>query len=121
MLVDRWIMEVLEILLAIFSVYLFFLYFGIFFQRKEGKIRALIGVAAILAWQFDIWDIFWILPSAWNLCVAMVHLLISKIMDTLKNIQGVIFDYGGTIDTNSCHWAEVLLSTLAYSLILLNS
>lgn len=38
----------------------------------------------------------------------MVHLLISKIMDTLKNIQGVIFDYGGTIDTNSCHWAEVL-------------
>lgn len=71
MLVDRWIMEVLEILLAIFSVYLFFLYFGIFFQRKEGKIRALIGVAAILAWQFDIWDIFWILPSAWNLCVAM--------------------------------------------------
>ena len=29
----------------------------------------------------------------------MVHLLISKIMDTLKNIQGVIFDYGGTIDT----------------------
>ena len=29
-------------------------------------------------------------------------------MDTLKNIQGVIFDYGGTIDTNSCHWAEVL-------------
>ena len=58
MLVDRWIMEVLEILLAIFSVYLFFLYFGIFFQRKEGKIRALIGVAAIIAWQFDIWDIF---------------------------------------------------------------
>lgn len=71
MLVDRWIMEVLEILLAIFSVYLFFLYFGIFFQRKEGKIRALIGVAAIIAWQFDIWDIFWLLPSAWNLCVAM--------------------------------------------------
>ena len=31
-------------------------------------------------------------------------------MDTLKNIQGVIFDYGGTIDTNSCHWAEDVLS-----------
>ena len=29
-------------------------------------------------------------------------------MDTLKNIQGVIFDYGGTIDKNSCHWAGVL-------------
>lgn len=29
-------------------------------------------------------------------------------MDTLENIKGVIFDYGGTIDTNSRHWAEVL-------------
>ena len=29
-------------------------------------------------------------------------------MDALKDIQGVIFDYGGTIDTNSRHWAEVL-------------
>lgn len=26
----------------------------------------------------------------------------------LKAIKGVIFDYGGTIDTNSRHWAEVL-------------
>lgn len=29
-------------------------------------------------------------------------------MDKLKDIQGIIFDYGGTIDTNSRHWAEVL-------------
>lgn len=29
-------------------------------------------------------------------------------MEKLNNIQGVIFDYGGTIDTNSRHWAEVL-------------
>ena len=28
----------------------------------------------------------------------------------LKDIKGVIFDYGGTIDTNSRHWAEVLWS-----------
>lgn len=28
----------------------------------------------------------------------------------LTNIRGVIFDYGGTIDTNSRHWAEVLWS-----------
>jgi len=27
-----------------------------------------------------------------------------------ENIKGVIFDYGGTIDTNSVHWAEVLWS-----------
>lgn len=28
----------------------------------------------------------------------------------LTDIRGVIFDYGGTIDTNSRHWAEVLWS-----------
>ena len=30
--------------------------------------------------------------------------------ETFANIKGVIFDYGGTIDTNSVHWAEVLWS-----------
>ena len=29
-------------------------------------------------------------------------------MKTLNHVKGIIFDYGGTIDTNSCHWAEVL-------------
>lgn len=28
----------------------------------------------------------------------------------LKEVKGIIFDYGGTIDTNSHHWAEVLWS-----------
>ncbi len=28
----------------------------------------------------------------------------------LKEVKGIIFDYGGTIDTNSRHWAEVLWS-----------
>ena len=31
-------------------------------------------------------------------------------MNRLTDIQGIIFDYGGTIDTNSRHWAEVLWS-----------
>ena len=31
-------------------------------------------------------------------------------MKKLSDIQGVIFDYGGTIDTNGRHWAEVLWS-----------
>lgn len=31
-------------------------------------------------------------------------------MNKLANIKGIIFDYGGTIDTNSHHWAEVLWS-----------
>ena len=29
-------------------------------------------------------------------------------MKQFTNIKGIIFDYGGTIDTNGKHWAEVL-------------
>ena len=29
-------------------------------------------------------------------------------MKKLTDIKGIIFDYGGTLDTNSRHWAEVL-------------
>lgn len=71
MLEDRWILETFDVLLSIFTVYLFFLYFRIFFQKKKGKIYVLVGVFAIVAWQFDIWGIIGSLPSAWNLCVAM--------------------------------------------------
>lgn len=31
-------------------------------------------------------------------------------MEKLTDVKGIIFDYGGTIDTNSRHWAEVLWS-----------
>ncbi|WP_321436409.1 HAD family hydrolase [uncultured Bacteroides sp.] len=31
-------------------------------------------------------------------------------MKQFTNIKGIIFDYGGTIDTNGKHWAEVLWS-----------
>ena len=32
--------------------------------------------------------------------------------DKLTDIKGIIFDYGGTIDTNSRHWAEVLWESM---------
>jgi HAD superfamily hydrolase (TIGR01509 family) len=53
-------------------------------------------------------ELIWIVIGVLLMKVGNGTPAISKIMDTLKNIQGVIFDYGGTIDTNSCHWAEVL-------------
>jgi putative hydrolase of the HAD superfamily len=31
-------------------------------------------------------------------------------MNRLNNIKGIIFDYGGTLDTPSIHWSEVLWS-----------
>lgn len=29
-------------------------------------------------------------------------------MDSIKNIKGIIFDYGGTIDSRGTHWSEVI-------------
>ena len=29
-------------------------------------------------------------------------------METLKNIKGIIFDYGGTLDSGGDHWSEVI-------------
>lgn len=29
-------------------------------------------------------------------------------MDSIKNIKGIIFDYGGTIDSRGTNWSEVI-------------
>ena len=47
MLVDKWILESVDILLAFFTVYLFFLYFGIFFQKKKARFNVLLGIAVL--------------------------------------------------------------------------
>lgn len=35
-------------------------------------------------------------------------------MDKLQNITGVIFDYGGTIDSRAVHWSEILWDGYQY-------
>lgn len=35
-------------------------------------------------------------------------------MNTFKQVKGILFDYGGTIDSNGMHWAEVIW--MAYEL-----
>lgn len=52
----------LNILLAVFTVYLFFLYFNIFFKNRKAKYRQVIGVFVIVIWLFEIPDIIYILP-----------------------------------------------------------
>lgn len=54
MSVSRWVTVAVDMLLVIFTVYLFFLYFGIFFRRNANKIRLLIGIIALVLWQFSI-------------------------------------------------------------------
>lgn len=37
MLVDKWRMELIEIVLSIFTVYLYSIYFNIFFSKTQAK------------------------------------------------------------------------------------
>jgi len=36
-------------------------------------------------------------------------------MQIFQNIQAIIFDYGGTLDTGGCHWSDVLWSGYVHS------
>lgn len=71
MLVDKWLGETVDILLALFTVYLFFLYFSIFFQREKRNFRALLGIAVLIIWQFDVSNIIHMLSAAQNICVTL--------------------------------------------------
>lgn len=48
MLTDNWIMGAVDILLAMFTAYIFFLYFDIFFKKKERSIGVLIGIVVFI-------------------------------------------------------------------------
>lgn len=50
-----------------------------------------------------------------NVSVAVSHMMWrtdftanNQIMENLKDIKGIIFDYGGTIDSRGEHWSEVI-------------
>lgn len=71
MLADKWVAGAVDVLLAFLAVYLFFQYFSIFFQRKEGNFRALLGIVVLIVWQLDVSNIIHMLSAAWNICVTM--------------------------------------------------
>lgn len=54
-------------LLAMFTVYLFFLYFGMFFERRKKNIRVLLGIIVLVLWQVGIPEVINELPKAWNI------------------------------------------------------
>ena len=75
MSVSRWVTVAVDMLLVIFTIYLFFLYFGIFFRRNANKIRVLIGILALVLWQFSIPFIVHTLEPIWNVVVGGVFTL----------------------------------------------
>lgn len=85
---DRWIIEMLDILLMIFAVCLFFFYFSMFFQKKRRRSQVLIGTAVVAIWQLGILDIIQTLPSIGNLCLA-IGIIIFAVANIFEGKVGI--------------------------------
>lgn len=93
----KWITEIVDILLVIFTVYLFFLYFGIFFRRRKRSSCVLVGIATLVLWQLGIPDIIHALPTAWNIgaTVGLTLFVVTNIFEGkiwMKCFFSVTFD-----------------------------
>ena len=71
MLESKWMTDVVDILLAFFTVYLFSLYFGIFLERKKKSIWRLVSLGVLVLWQTDIPNIIYKLSEAWSIGVTV--------------------------------------------------
>lgn len=68
----KWVGEVADILLAAFTVYLFFLYFGTFMERRKRSIRMMLGLVVLVFWQMSIPDVInKLLPEAWSIATTV--------------------------------------------------
>lgn len=97
MLTDNWIMGAVDILLAMFTAYIFFLYFDIFFKKKKRSIGVLIGIVVFILWQLTSQEIVRVLPAGWNIGVTVgvtlftvVNIFYGKIWK--KCFFAIIFD-----------------------------
>lgn len=68
----KWMGEVADMLLAVFTVYLFFLYFGTFLERRKKSVRMVSGIAVLVLWQMGIPDAIHRLPGAWSIGATVV-------------------------------------------------
>lgn len=79
----KWMGEAADILLAVFTVYLFFLYFGIFLERRKRNIRMMFGLVVIVFWQMGIPEVINSLPGAWNIgtTVALTLFVVANMFE----------------------------------------
>lgn len=71
----KWMGEAADMLLAVFTVYLFFLYFGTFLGRRKWGIRMVFGIVVLVFWQMDIPDVIHRLPGAWRIGITVAFTL----------------------------------------------
>ena len=54
MLINKWIEAGIDILCVLFTLYIFFYFFSIFFNRKKRGVQVTVGVLILATWQIDI-------------------------------------------------------------------
>lgn len=64
--------EVVSILLAVFTVYLFFLYFGTFLEKRKRSIRMVLGIVVLVFWLMDIPNAIHKIPETWSIELTVV-------------------------------------------------
>lgn len=79
MLASKWVAEGIDILLAAFTVYLFFFYFRIFFKKRGSRLYVLSGVIVILFWQLMVSDIVRTSSVVFNIGVTVGVTLLAVI------------------------------------------
>lgn len=79
MLADNWMSAGSDILRVLFTIYVFFLYFNIFFCRKKRGFQVAIGVLILAIWQIDIFGIICKVPMEWNIVISIGFTLLAVI------------------------------------------
>ncbi len=77
MSINKWIVAGIDILRVLFTLYIFFCFFGIFLSRKKRRALVTIGILILVAWQIDIFGIIRMIPIEWNIVVSMGFTLLA--------------------------------------------
>ncbi len=78
MLMSKVVICGIDILLIVFSVYLFFYYFDIFLARKKDKVSSTVGLAIFVIWQFVISSIS-VFPGYVNIGITIIVTLLASL------------------------------------------
>lgn len=77
MLINKWIVSGIDIFRVMFTICIFFCFFGIFFGRKKRRIPVIAGVLILVTWQVDIFGMVRTIPIEWNIVVSIGFTLLA--------------------------------------------
>ena len=77
MLVNKWIVAGTDIFCVLFTLYIFFYFFSIFFNRKKSIDQVIVGVLILAVWQIDILGIVRTISIERNIVVSIGFTLLA--------------------------------------------